>query len=205
MNTNIGRRKLKGKRLSILIILLSGLNLIAQETIDLKGEWQVKLDPENEWAQNDQGNCKSEGAIVLPGSLAENGFGYKTKGPDFGILTPEYKYIGKAGYSRKINIPKNWKNKQTTLFLERVLWGSQVLIDGKEISFQDALGTPHVHKLGKQSIKTAIPIKRIDTSTMNSYILDAQKFFTGFCNGKDISVLNICISEIINNVLHKAR
>ena len=149
MNANKGKRKLKGKRLSILIILLSGLNVIAQETIDLKGEWQVKLDPENEWVQKDQSNCKSEGAIVLPGSLAENGFGYKTKGSDFGILTPEYKYIGKAGYSRKINIPKNWKNKQTTLFLERVLWGSQVLIDGKEISFQDALGTPHVHKLGK--------------------------------------------------------
>ena len=40
---------------------------------------------------------------------------------------------------------------------------------------------------------------------MNSYILDAQNFFTGFCNGKDISALNICISEIINNVYDHSR
>ena len=34
------------------------------------------------------------------------------------------------------------------MFLERVLWESVVLIDGKELSRKDALGTPHYHNLG---------------------------------------------------------
>ncbi len=56
-----------------------------------------------------------------------------------------------------------------------------------------------------QSSPTAIPIKRVDTSTMNEYILDAQAFFRNYCPGKDISALNICISEIINNVYDHSR
>ena len=55
------------------------------------------------------------------------------------------------------------------------------------------------------TINTAIPIKRVDTSTMNAYILDAQTFFAKFCQGKDISALNVCISEIINNVSDHSR
>ena len=85
----------------------------------------------------------------MPGSLAQRGYGYKTEGSDFGILTPEYKYIGKAWYTRTIDIPKDRKNKNVELFLERVLWASRVFIDGKETDRQDALGTPHVHDLGK--------------------------------------------------------
>ena len=57
----------------------------------------------------------------------------------------------------------------------------------------------------KATIRTAIPIKRVGTSTMNSYIEDAQNFFAKFCFGKDISALNICISEIINNVSDHSR
>lgn len=52
----------------------------------------------------------------------------------------------------------------------------------------------------KQSFPTAIPIRRIDVSTMNAYIDHALKFFSGYCIGKDIAILSVCISEIINNV-----
>lgn len=52
----------------------------------------------------------------------------------------------------------------------------------------------------KQSILTAIPIRRIDVSTMNEYITHALGFFSKFCFGKDTFILSICISEIINNV-----
>ena len=57
----------------------------------------------------------------------------------------------------------------------------------------------------KPTSRTAIPIKRVDTSTMNGYIRDAQNFFAKYCQGKDISALNICIAEIINNVSDHSR
>lgn len=120
-------------------------------TIDISGEWEVLLDSENELVKKHPGKCTLKGFINLPGSLAENGFGYKTSGSDFGILTPEYKYIGKAWYTKTIQIPQSWGNKKILIFLERVLWESRIFIDGNELTKQDALGTPHIHKLGNIS------------------------------------------------------
>ncbi len=120
-----------------------------QETINLAGKWDIRLEANSELEQEYPGSFKSEGSINLPASLAEKGFGYKTAGSDFGILTPEYKYIGKASYSKEIKIPGDWKNKEVEIFLERVLWESRVFIDERELSRADALGTPHVHKLGR--------------------------------------------------------
>lgn len=139
----------KGMCLVIPVMLICWNAISQVNTMSLSGEWEVKLDSGNEQLRTPSGTVKTEGAINLPGSLAEYGYGVKTVGSDFGILTPEYKYIGKAWYSRKIRIPSSWKNKETELFLERVLWESTVLIDGIERSRKDALGTPHVHRLGR--------------------------------------------------------
>lgn len=117
-----------------------------QRTIDLSGEWQVTLNTE---VTSDFEKVK--GSIQLPSSLAEQGYGIKTEGSDSGVLTPKYKYIGVATYSKTIIIPKAWNNKEVELFLERVLWSSTVAIDGTTISMQDALGTPHIHNLGRLS------------------------------------------------------
>lgn len=123
----------------------------AQGVIDLSGSWHVQLDENNVLIQKYPEQCKKEGEIDLPASLAEKGYGFKTSDSDFGILTPEYKYVGKARYSREIEIPKDWANKEIEIFLERVLWESRIFIDGQELSRADALGTPHVHRLGKLS------------------------------------------------------
>ncbi|WP_167619573.1 glycoside hydrolase family 2 TIM barrel-domain containing protein [Maribellus sediminis] len=132
----------------LLLTLIFHISVVAQSNqIDLSGTWEVKLDPENEWVK--KGNCKSEGNINLPASLAEFAYGFKTDSSDFGILTPSYKYIGKAWYSREIEIPSGWKNKQIEVHLERVLWESRVFIDGTELSRNDALGTAHLHQLGE--------------------------------------------------------
>lgn len=147
---------LKNYCLLVLFMLLLFRVTFAQDNkIQLSGEWQVKLDPNNEQQMDKADKAfKLEGTIVLPGSLAENGYGIRTIGSDFGILTPEYKYIGKARYMREIYIPPSWRNKEIEIFLERVLWESRIFIDGKELSRQDALGTPHVHRLGKLSSGT---------------------------------------------------
>jgi len=124
------------------LLFIAPLN--AQKTIPLNGKWKVQLDTKNEGLKKPN-NLE----INLPGTLAEAGYGTKTKGSDYGILTPTYKYIGVALYQREITIPKKWKNKSLEIFLERVLWESRVFIDGKELSIQDALGTAHVHKIGQ--------------------------------------------------------
>jgi beta-galactosidase len=137
--------------LLLLLLILCTAGFSKTRRISLSGEWDVKLDQLNGWLTKSSGQNITEGTIMLPGSLAENGFGYKTEGSDYGILTPAYKYIGKAWYSREIQIPYSWKNKDVEIFLERVLWESRIFIDGIELSRQDALGTPHVHQLGKLS------------------------------------------------------
>ncbi len=131
------------------ILFFSVLN--AQETVSLAGKWQVKLDPDSIGIQNRFFEEISGGSITLPGTLDEAGYGTKTIGSDYGILTRKYKYIGSAWYNREITIPKSWQDKDVILHLERVMWQSQVWIDGKPVGVQEGLGTPHYHSLGKLS------------------------------------------------------
>lgn len=136
----------------MIIALITIYPINAQQgIIDLSGDWKVSLSKDHP-AGNDLSNPnKMEGIIQLPSSLAQQGFGIKTTGSEFGSLTPEYEYLGKAIFEKEVIIPKNWKDKQLTIFLERVLWQSKVYIDGQELSTQDALGTPHIHPIGNLS------------------------------------------------------
>ena len=127
----------------IIVFLLFASCQADEDVITLAGEWKVQIDPDHKGHKQGAGQ-----PINLPGSLAEAGYGEKTIGSDFGILTPEYRYVGMAWYQREIIIPKSWGSKNIVVFLERVLWESRVFIDGKELSVQDALGTPHVHQIG---------------------------------------------------------
>ena len=108
--------------LILTVIVLTSSFSYAKKGITLAGSWYVRLDTDNELVLKYPDRCKTEGIIELPGSLAENGFGFRTEGSDFGILTPEYKYIGKAWYSREIEIPQGWEDRNIEIFLERVLW-----------------------------------------------------------------------------------
>lgn len=46
-------------------------------------------------------------------------------------LTRRNSYIGPARYSRSIEIPKEMAGKALRLELERVMWRSELLVDGK--------------------------------------------------------------------------
>lgn len=131
--------------------ILSTAVLLANPIIPLSGTWSVKLDPNDVGIDEKWFQQRLPDQILLPGTLAQAGLGEKTTGSRYGILTPEYDYIGAAWYQRKIIIPEAWKGKEVELFLERVLWESRVFIGDEEISVQDALGTPHLHKLGQLS------------------------------------------------------
>ncbi|GAA4292733.1 sugar-binding domain-containing protein [Aestuariibaculum suncheonense] len=137
------------KSLIIVALFIFKVTILTAQnnTINLSGLWHVSLNKQKPNIENTT-IYKREGSINLPSSLAQQGYGLQTIGSDFGVLTPEYKYLGIATFERDIEIPKNWKNKQIQLLLERVLWESKVFIDGNELSTKDALGTPHIHNLG---------------------------------------------------------
>lgn len=131
--------------------LLPFSGIKAQQLFSLDGEWSVQLDPDSTGVEKKFFEKISANPIILPGTLDEAGYGTKTTGSDYGILTRKYKYIGPAWYNREIAIPKSWQGKDVILHLERVMWQSQVWIDGKSVGTQDGLGTPHYHNLGKLS------------------------------------------------------
>lgn len=141
-------RKLR-KVLSIALLSLSLVSYLhSQNTQSLAGTWQFSLDPDDKGLKENWQNQSFNQTITLPGTTDEARYGEKTSGSDFGILTRTYKYYGPAWYSKEIEIPSEWEGKNIRLELERVLWESRVFIDGKEVSTQDALSTPHYHDLG---------------------------------------------------------
>lgn len=134
----------------ILFVVIANLILLCRctldnevQTISLAGEWSVSLD-----SLKQSPNYIAQGSIHLPGSLTENNYGVRTVEADTAMLTPNYKYVGAAFFSKEIEIPQKWAHKEVKLFLERVLWESIVYIDGVKKDVQDGLGTPHIHNLG---------------------------------------------------------
>ena len=128
------------KKYTLIILLQLALtSLIAQDYIDLSGNWSAKL-------ANGQ-----TGIAYLPGTTDEAKLGEKSVGSDFGILTRAYKYIGKAWYEREIEIPESWCDSEVELKLERVLWESTVYVDGELVGSYDALNSAHIFNLGNLS------------------------------------------------------
>ena len=147
--------------LSVLLTLLCGSMVQAQDVISLAGSWDLSLG--DSVSYNDY--------VMLPGSLLTNGKGdpvtvdtrwtgstydssyyfnpwmeqYRREGnvkfPFF--LTPEKHYVGKAWYKRSVYVPRDWKSKNVTLFLERPHIETIVYINGREVGLQRSLSTPH--------------------------------------------------------------
>jgi len=46
----------------------------------------------------------------------------------------------------------------------------------------------------------AMPIRRVERETMMQYIDFTQQYFSFICKNRDLSMLNLCLSELINNV-----
>ena len=145
-------------------------------TIDLSGDWNFSLDPENIGEQEQWFSDTLPLIIKLPGSTTENGFGdditvdtkwtggfwnsawfaekkyekYRQPG-NIKIsfwLQPTKHYVGPAWYQKNVVIPQNWKNKQITLFLERTHWETKAWVDGKYIGAKNSLSTPNRFELG---------------------------------------------------------
>ena len=154
-------------QLIILLLSLIGITSVqAQEFLSLAGSWSFQLDSLNEGEKNNWQSKQFSHQIYLPGTTDEGHYGFKTSGSDFGILTRAYKYCGPAWYQQEIMIPRNWNSKRVYLQLERVIWQSKVFVDGKKVSVQDALNSPHWHDLGFLSPGKHTLAIRIDNDTI---------------------------------------
>jgi hypothetical protein len=139
--------------------------------LNLVGEWRFALDPDNK-GESEQWHLRAlEDTIPLPGTtdLAGKGYPLRRDTMDYGVpllesdwpskpaparadeaghLVRDYYYVGKAWYQRTIDVPQEWKGKHIRLFLERVLWRSDVWVDDRLVGNADSLATPHWLELG---------------------------------------------------------
>ena len=127
--------------------------------INLAGKWGFMADPRDDGLLEKWYNQSLKEAIILPGSMAENGKGneitlqtpwtgsiydssfyfsprlakYRQPGnvhiPFW--LTPSKHYVGAAWYQKEVVIPQNWQGKRISLFLERCHWESRVWVNEK--------------------------------------------------------------------------
>ncbi len=197
------------KRVQFFLLLLSILSCKPEsKKIDLSGAWQFKIDssdigiPEKWYSQNFNESVK------LPGSMVENGEGFditmETKWTG-GIRNPEWykdpnyapyhdpenvrfpywlqplkKYTGAAWYQKTVTIPKDWKDKNVWLNLERVHWKSTVWVNGEKAATQNSLATPHKYNItsllnpGKNTISICVDnrTKDIDVGENSHSISD---------------------------------
>jgi hypothetical protein len=142
-------------------LLMGGLSVEAQETINLAGDWELSLGDSLHY--NDY--------VILPGSLLTNGKGnpvsvktpwtgslydssyyfnpymekYRVEGnmkfPFF--LTPETHYVGYAWYKKSVYVPSSWKKSRVTIFLERPHIETTIYVNGVKVQHQMSLSTPH--------------------------------------------------------------
>ncbi|MFT3682097.1 MAG: glycoside hydrolase family 2 TIM barrel-domain containing protein [Ferruginibacter sp.] len=150
----------------IFFTLLFPVNISkAQQQVSLAGKWNFAADSVSVGKDQHWETKKLTGSIHLPGSTDEiklgnylplfrNALGVQRPedypaDADFGMLTRKHKYIGAAWYQKEFVVPASFKNKQAILNLERVMWRSEIWIDGKQSGAAiDHLSSPHSYNLG---------------------------------------------------------
>lgn len=125
-----------------LAVFLSASACFGQK-MDLGGNWKVLLHHTQEVHD-----------IRLPGTTDDARLGVESKllpkleKPQLTYLTRKHSYEGVATYRRSILIPEEWEDKRISLKLERVLWKSNVSVDGKRVGVScNSLTTPHLYDL----------------------------------------------------------
>lgn len=66
------------------------------------------------------------------------------------FLTPSRHFTGKAWYRRYIYVPKEWKDRRVTLFLERPHIETTAYVNGQPVGHQTSLSTPHEYDVTQQ-------------------------------------------------------
>ena len=164
------------KRLLLcLLIVCQAVAVVAQRSVDLSGEWRVRLDPEFVGESQGWGLSDLDGRIELPASLTERGLGdevtaetrwtlsiydstyyysprmakYRQKDnvkfPFF--LTPLRHYEGAAWYGREVEVPSDWGDKRIRISFERPHGVTDLWVNGRKVGSQNSLSVPHVYDI----------------------------------------------------------
>ena len=142
------------KKSFLLAVMLCCAQLLSatQGRIDLSGTWRFQTDPMGfgKTPGSELYQAKLTESILLPGSTDEGGKGMLTTARYVDRLTRKFEYCGQAWYQREVVIPKEWKDKEIMLNLERCHWETTVYVDGKEIGSKEHLSTPNRFLLSKE-------------------------------------------------------
>jgi len=179
--------------LSYFVLQITFFANAQSEILSIKGEWHVRLDSLDKGEREKWFNDSSGMNIHLPGTLDEAGLGRKSQlivqmqRPIVDQLTRKYSYIGAAWYSREVLIPESWRQEQLFLFLERVIWKTDVWIDDKKmVESNESLVAPHVFNLttltpGKHRITV-----RVDNRKQHDISLAKNNFAHAYTEGTQI-------------------
>lgn len=150
-----GRRQWLTKTILSIIILFSIAfeSLAQQAMLELSGPWTYQLDSLDAGEKNGWNARLFSQQLPLPGTLDDAGIGtpndlsLRLEKSTLLQLTRKHHYTGAVWYSREVNIPENWKTKNITLQLERVIWETQVWVDGKKCGMNESIVAPHAFDL----------------------------------------------------------
>lgn len=120
------------------------------KTLDLSGRWSVALDSLDRGLAEGYASADFTDVINLPGTTDMAGLGTpnalepELAKPQLLRLTRRHSYIGPAWYTRIVSIPASMAGRPLDIMLERVLWSSELWVDGKKVEgFNESLTTPH--------------------------------------------------------------
>lgn len=140
---------------TIVVLFMASCKQQVQE-IDLSGKWEVALDSLDKGIAEKWYMEAFADEITLPGTLCDAGYGTPcTLEPAmekevFLNLKRKFEYLGAAWYKKECFIPAGWKDKDVSLTLERVIWNSQVWVNGIKVEgFNESLTTPHHFNLSQ--------------------------------------------------------
>ena len=133
-------RSIRGK---IALALCGWMVIMAVSAVDLSGRWRVTA-----------GGIDSK--VELPGTLAASKLGKRWTERDFKTtmdlpqseaLVQEWQFVGKAAWTRTVELSAEDCAAPQELFFERVMWTSAAFWDGQPLGTRDSLATPHVYSL----------------------------------------------------------
>lgn len=143
----------------LIIVLLLFVGCRREQTrLTLAGKWQVALDSLDQGDSLGWNNRTFPTSIQLPGTTDQAGLGTPCTlqpaltNPQLLHLTRRHSYLGAAYYTREIKIPASAAGKYAMLTLERILWKSDVWVDGRKVEpeVDNSLTTPHRYNLTSQ-------------------------------------------------------
>lgn len=168
---------MKTRYYSFFVALCMTIAAFAQKTIDLSGDWQFRMDPQDKGISEKWYAQSFDETIKLPASMPQRLKGYdistdtkwvgslydssyffnpymakyRKPGKDMKLqffLTPDKHYVGVAWYKKTIHIDSKEIIPMYSLFLERPHITSDVWVNGEKIQqTQNSLSVPHKYYL----------------------------------------------------------